>query len=77
MLSVSITQHRYKVVKDMNETIIEIVTAYQVSQPDSLVVVIPKRVREILGINKGKRFFVKVDKARRIIYEPIEKEPEK
>jgi len=61
----------------MNETIIEIVTAYQVSQPDSLVVVIPKRVREILGINKGKRFFVKVDKARRIIYEPIEKEPEK
>lgn len=77
MLSVSITQHRYKVVKNMNEIIIEIVTAYQVSQPDSLVVVIPKRVREILRINKGKRFFVKVDKDGRIIYELIEKEPEK
>jgi len=61
----------------MNETLMEIVTAYQVSQPDSLVVVIPKRVRDMLGIRKGKRFFVKVDADGRIIYEPIKKEAEK
>jgi len=57
-----------------NETTIEMVTAYQVSQPDSLVVVIPKRVRELFGISKGKRFFVKIDKQCRIIYEPLEKQ---
>ncbi|MCL6579104.1 MAG: AbrB/MazE/SpoVT family DNA-binding domain-containing protein [Candidatus Bathyarchaeota archaeon] len=52
----------------------EIVTAYQASQPDSLVVVIPKRVREKLKITKGKRFIVKIDEKDRIIYEPVKKE---
>jgi len=52
----------------------EIVTAYQASQQDSLVVVIPKRVREKLKITKGKRFIVKIDEKDRIIYEPVKKE---
>jgi bifunctional DNA-binding transcriptional regulator/antitoxin component of YhaV-PrlF toxin-antitoxin module len=52
----------------------EIVTAYQASQPDSLVVVIPKKVREKLKITKGKRFIVKIDENGRIIYEPVKKE---
>ena len=58
----------------MQETIMEIVTAYQASQQDSLVVVIPKRVREKLKITKGKRFIVKIDEKDRIIYEPVKKE---
>jgi len=58
----------------LQETIMEIVTAYQASQPDSLVVVIPKRVREKLKITKGKRFIVKIDEKDRIIYEPVKKE---
>jgi len=60
--------------ENMNETIIEIVTAYQVSQQDSLVVVIPKRIRQKLEITKGKRFLVKIDEDGRIIYEPVKKE---
>jgi len=58
----------------LQETIMEIVTAYQASQQDSLVVVIPKRVREKLKITKGKRFIVKIDEKDRIIYEPVKKE---
>jgi bifunctional DNA-binding transcriptional regulator/antitoxin component of YhaV-PrlF toxin-antitoxin module len=45
-------------------------TAYRVS--DSLVVVIPRRARELLGISSGQRFRVKVDApGRRLIYEPV------
>ena len=56
-----------------DETIIEMVTAYQVGQPDSLVVVIPKRVRDKLAITRGQRFLVKIDNDGRVIYEPTEK----
>jgi len=47
------------------------VTSYEVGRPDSLVVVIPKAVRRMLGITKGTRFNVKVDGASKIIYERI------
>ncbi len=53
-----------------NENIIEMVTAYQAGPSESLVVVIPRRVREQLSITKGKRFLVIVDNQGRIIYQP-------
>jgi AbrB family looped-hinge helix DNA binding protein len=53
------------------ERIVELVKAYEVGKPDSLVVVIPKEVRELLKISKGHKFHVKVDERGRIIYEPI------
>jgi len=59
----------------LDENVVAIVTAYQVSKPDSLVVVIPKRVRKMLGTIKGERFIVKVDKDGRIIYEPLKERP--
>jgi len=55
------------------ETIIDVVKAYPVGKPDSLVVVIPKTVREILNFKAGQRFCVKIDEQRRLIYEPIER----
>lgn len=55
----------------MNEKTWDIVKAYEVGRPDSLVVVIPKEVRENVGVGKGSKFVVKTDKIGRIIYEPI------
>ncbi|MGQ9469238.1 MAG: AbrB/MazE/SpoVT family DNA-binding domain-containing protein [Nitrososphaerales archaeon] len=34
-------------------------------------VAIPKNVREIVQLKKGETMYVKVDKKRRIIYEPV------
>lgn len=34
-------------------------------------VAIPKNVREIVKLKKGKMMYVKVDEKRRIIYEPV------
>jgi AbrB family looped-hinge helix DNA binding protein len=49
----------------------DIVKAYEVGKPGSLVVVIPKEIRENIGVGKGSKFVVKTDKIGRIIYEPI------
>jgi bifunctional DNA-binding transcriptional regulator/antitoxin component of YhaV-PrlF toxin-antitoxin module len=53
----------------MDEEIIKVVKAYEVGQPDALVVVIPSLLRKKLGIAKGTRFIVKVDSGGRLIYE--------
>jgi bifunctional DNA-binding transcriptional regulator/antitoxin component of YhaV-PrlF toxin-antitoxin module len=55
----------------MVEEIADIVTAYESGGRDSLVVAIPKRLREKLPIAKGQRFLVKVDSEGRLIYEPL------
>jgi len=60
-------------VNEKTETIIEMATAYQAGPPESLVVVIPRRVREKLNITKGQRFLVKTDDKGRIIYEPTKR----
>jgi len=51
------------------EEVIDIVKCYEVGRPDSLVVVIPKEVRELLGVKKGDKFIVRVEGETRIIYE--------
>lgn len=38
---------------------------------ETLIVVIPKEVRDQLKIKKGAKFYVKVDDNGRIIYEPL------
>lgn len=57
----------------MSEEIVALVKPYAVGRsPDSIVVVIPKEVRERLNIKAGIRLHVKIDtKKRRIIYEPV------
>lgn len=54
----------------MAEIVHAMVKAYGVGVPDSLVVVIPKEVRELQQIRSGQHFLVKVDDQGRIIYEP-------
>ena len=50
---------------------VENAKAYETGRYGSLVVVIPKTVRRMLNLQKGTKFRVKVDRERRIIYEPI------
>ena len=54
------------------EKVVSIVKAYHVDGAGTLVVVIPKDVREELHIEKGKKFLVKIDGKDRIVYEPVE-----
>lgn len=54
--------------------VVEIVKAYGVGnrkKGETVVVVIPKRIREKAGVGKGVRFFVTLDDEGRIIYEPL------
>jgi AbrB family looped-hinge helix DNA binding protein len=53
------------------EKTVQIVKAFESGSPDSLVVVIPKEIRERLKIEKGKKFLVKLDESNRLIYEPL------
>lgn len=53
----------------VSEEIIDTVKAYRTDT--SLVVVIPKSLRERLGYRKGTLFIVKTDDTGRIIYEPV------
>jgi len=53
------------------EQVIEIVRAYETGKPDSLILVVPKEARKILHIEKGQKFYVKIDSRGRIIYESI------
>lgn len=50
----------------------DLVKAYEVGKPDSLVVVIPKEVRQFVKVSKGTKFIVKTDSEGRIIYEPAD-----
>jgi len=59
-------------VRTLSEQVLDIVTAYQTGSPDSLVVVIPKRIRDKWAFKKGQRFMVKIDEKNRLIYEPVE-----
>lgn len=52
------------------ERLVDIVTGWGVS--NSLVVVIPHKLRTDRGFVKGDRFAVKTDEAGRIIYEALE-----
>ena len=55
------------------EETVDIVTAFRVGKPDSLVIVIPSPIRQRMHIDKGARFILKLDEQGRLIYEPIEK----
>ena len=57
----------------MEETI-QMVRAFESGKPDSLVIVIPKELRDRLQIEKGTKFHVKLDENNRIIYEQLNKE---
>jgi bifunctional DNA-binding transcriptional regulator/antitoxin component of YhaV-PrlF toxin-antitoxin module len=49
----------------------ETARAYEQGNPDSLIVVIPSRIRKKHQIKKGTVFIVKTDDEGRIIYTPI------
>ena len=55
----------------MMEEIIQTVKTFESGRPDSLVVVIPKELRDRLKIEKGNKFTVKIDGKNRIIYDPV------
>lgn len=55
----------------MTEKIIDLVKAYTVGRKNSLVVSIPKEVRETLGIHAQQKLHVKIDEKGRLIYEPV------
>lgn len=58
----------------MAEHVVGTAKPYKTGKPDSLVVVIPKEVRDRLGNKSEKRMIVKVDHKGRIIYEPMKSE---
>lgn len=49
-----------------------IVKAFATAKPDSIVLTIPKELREKHGIKKGQHFKITVDKKGRVIYNPVE-----
>jgi len=55
------------------EEVVRIATIYKASGSGSLAVVVPKEVRERMGIKEGMKLYVKIDDEGRIIYEPLEK----
>ncbi|MBA7626012.1 hypothetical protein ES703_33446 [subsurface metagenome] len=58
---------------EAKEQLVDLVKAYSVGRnQNSLVVSIPKEIREILGIKAQQKLHVKTDDKGRIIYEPIE-----
>jgi hypothetical protein len=57
------------VIRVSPEEVVELVRAFEVGRPDSLVVVIPKAIRDRMCIEKGTRFYMKVDRRGRLIYE--------
>ena len=58
---------------EIKEHLVDLVKAYSVGRnQNSLVVSIPKEVRETLGIKAHQKLHVKIDDKGRLIYEPIE-----
>ena len=57
---------------EMTEQLIDLVKPYTVgNKRSSLVVLIPKEAREILGIKAHQKLHVKIDDKGRLIYEPV------
>jgi len=57
------------------ERFIGVTSSYSVGKPDSHVVVILKKARKILGFKGKVWFYLKIDGAGRLIYEPIQPQP--
>lgn len=63
--------------RDLNGEIVErkkkviIVKAFPSGRPDSVVLTIPKELREELGYDEGQHFKVRRD-GKKIVYEPVE-----
>lgn len=58
----------------MEERIIDVVTAYESGGRDSLVITIPKKLRDEGKVKEGQKFLAKFDDDRgRLIYEPLER----
>lgn len=57
------------------EQFVGITNSYKVGNPDSHVVVILKKARELLGLKGKVYFYVKVDSRGRLIYEPLAPQP--
>jgi len=55
----------------MSETTWAVAKPYEVADAGSLVIVIPKAVREAHQVQRGTRYLVKTDERGRIIYEPV------
>lgn len=56
----------------VEEHLVDLVKAYSVGRnQNSLVVSIPKEVRETLGIKAQQKLHVKIDEKGRLIYEPV------
>lgn len=58
------------------ETLIGVVHAGTTSGGKSMIVVVPKKIREMLSIEKGARFAVSVSGTKRIVYELLEEIPQ-
>ena len=58
----------------MSEVILGVTKPFSIGKPDSIVLVVPKRVRERVKIKPGQLWYVKVDKDGRIIYEKLEED---
>lgn len=59
-----------------SEKFIGITNSYKVGRdPDSQVLVILKKARELLGIEGKIYFYLKVDSRGRLIYEPLDPQP--
>ncbi|MCW4040398.1 MAG: hypothetical protein NWE83_06570 [Candidatus Bathyarchaeota archaeon] len=59
----------------MVEETITVAKAFQLGSSGSIAIIIPKRLRDGLGITKGNHYLVKKDARDRIIYEPIDNKP--
>jgi hypothetical protein len=55
----------------MGEEVIQVVTAYESGGRDSLIVAIPKQLRDRGVAKPGQRFLVKLDEKGRVVYEPL------
>ena len=58
-----------------NERFIGITNSYKVGNPDSHVVVILKKARDLLGFEGKIYFYLKIDSRGRLIYEPLDPQP--
>ena len=58
----------------LTETVLGVTKPFSLGKPDSIVLVVPKTVRERVKIRPGQLWHVKVDKQGRIIYEKVEEE---
>jgi bifunctional DNA-binding transcriptional regulator/antitoxin component of YhaV-PrlF toxin-antitoxin module len=60
----------------MEEEIAGVVRCYDANQQGNLVLTIPSYAKKRLNIRQGQRFLVKLDMKHRLIFEPLNLEPE-